>query len=135
MGTTIHQIERFEAEPEEIYEMLMNAQKHGEFTKSDCKISNEVGGEFSCYDGWITGKNVELVPGKKIVQEWRGKDWPEGHFSTVTFEIDEVSDDETEVDFKQEGIPEDFYDKIRDGWKTHYWDKIRDYILTHEKDE
>jgi len=39
------------------------------------------------YDDYIAGKNIELVPDKKIVQDWRAVDGPEGYFSRVTFEI------------------------------------------------
>lgn len=37
--------------------------------------------------GRITGTIVSLEPEKRIVQEWRMKDWPLGHYSLVTIEI------------------------------------------------
>ncbi len=29
-------------------------------------------------DGYISGKVLELVPGKKVVQEWKTTEWPKG---------------------------------------------------------
>ena len=60
----------FTAKPEVIYDLLMNQEKLADFTQSEVSMSNEIGGTFSAYDGYINGKNSELIPGKKIVQEW-----------------------------------------------------------------
>jgi hypothetical protein len=37
------------------------------------------GTEFEAWDGYITGKNLRLVRGKPIVQEWKTTEEPEGH--------------------------------------------------------
>jgi len=71
----------------EVYEALMDSKKHAEFTHSPAIIDRKVGGEFSTFDGWASGTTLELIPDKKIVQKWRAADWPQGHYSTVTFEL------------------------------------------------
>lgn len=53
------------------------------------KMDPEKGGKFALFGGNVTGEFRELVPGKKIVQLWRLKQWPEQHFSEVTFSIEE----------------------------------------------
>jgi activator of HSP90 ATPase len=120
----VNQKVRFKATPREVYEALMDSEKHSDFTHSEAKISRHVGGEISAYDGWIEGKNVELLPDKRIVQQWRGADWPKGHFSMATFELKEV-DHGTELSFSQEGVPEDFYEDISQGWVDHYWTPMK----------
>ena len=50
-------------------------------------ISSEVGGAVSMFGGDIRAQNVELVPGKRVVQAWRSKAWPEGVYSIVKFEL------------------------------------------------
>lgn len=85
---TIRQIVVFKASPHDVYEALMDSKKHSKFTGAKAIISREVGGKINAYDGYIEGVNVELVPDKKIVQKWRGSDWPEGHYSTATFELE-----------------------------------------------
>ena len=65
--------------------MLMDSKKHTKFTGSRAKMSRKIGGSFNAYDGWIMGKNLKLIPNRLIVQAWRGKSWPKGHYSKVMY--------------------------------------------------
>ena len=120
----IRQRATFAAPPHEVYEMLMDARKHAKFTGASAIISRSVGGMIKAYDGYIDGRNISLEPDKKIVQAWRGSDWPEGHYSRATFALAEVKGG-TRLTFTQTGVPEDEYEPIREGWKEHYWDKMK----------
>jgi activator of HSP90 ATPase len=124
---TLHQSVVFETDPHEVYEMLMDSKKHAEFTGAKATIGRQVGDSFSVWDEWATGSNVELVPNKKIVQRWRGADWPTGHYSVVRFELKKV-DRGTRLDFTQTGIPEGLYEEIAQGWKEWYWEKLQAYF-------
>ena len=121
---TLKQKVFFKANPHDVYEALMDSKKHAQFTGAKASISREVGREFTAYDGWILGKNIELIPDKKIVQTWHGIDWPEGHYSTVTFLFKKIKAG-TQLDFTHEGVPEEFYEDIKQGWFDHYWDKMK----------
>ena len=74
MSKVIHQTVTLKVPPHEVYEALMDSRKHAAFTGGKAKISRAVGGKFSAYDNYIAGKNVDLVPDKKIVQDWRAVD-------------------------------------------------------------
>lgn len=115
----------FKASPHEIYELLMDSKKHSRFTGGKAKISRKVGGRFTAWDGWIEGRNLKLVKDKEIVQEWRGDDWPKGHFSVVKFTLKKAGNN-TKLMFSQKGIPEDKYKDISSGWKEFYWEKIKE---------
>ena len=78
---TIKQSVTFRAKPHDVYEALMDSDKHSRFTGGKAHISRQIGGKFSTFDGYSEGVNIELVPDKKIVQSWRAGDWPEGHYS------------------------------------------------------
>jgi activator of HSP90 ATPase len=121
---TIKQTVIIKAEPHEVYEALMDSEKHAGFSGAKAKISRKVGGKFKCYDGWIDGWNVELVHDEKIVQKWRGANWPEGHYSTVTFALNKRVDG-TRLSFTQTDVPEDHYESISKGWYESYWDKMK----------
>ena len=77
--TTITQKVVIPASPEEVYDAFMDAKKHSAFTGAKATSDAKVGGEFSAWDGYITGKNLELEKGKRIVQEWITTEWPEGY--------------------------------------------------------
>lgn len=123
-----HQIISFNATPHELYEMLMDEGKHGDFTGSDAKISRKGGGTFSVWGGELSGTNIELIPDKKIVQSWRSSDWPKGHVSTITFRFTKTKDG-SELEFTQIGIPEEFYEDIKQGWEDYYWEPMKKYLL------
>jgi len=50
-------------EPLSMYEALLSSELHSDFTKSEAKIDSEIGGKFTCYDGYINGKNIFLEEG------------------------------------------------------------------------
>jgi len=105
----------------------MDSKKHAEFTGAEASISRKVNGKFSCYDGWIKGENLELSPDKKIVQKWRGDDWPKGVWSKVTFKLSKTEKG-TELTLIHEDVPNDKAKGISEGWKEHYWEKMKEVL-------
>jgi activator of HSP90 ATPase len=118
---------KFKASPHEIYEMLMDSKKHSAFTGSATTISRRVGGKFSVWDGELEGENLELVPDSKIVQSWRSGDWPEGHYSKITFSLKAV-DGGTQLTFTQSGVPEDRCEDVKQGWHDYYWKPMQEML-------
>ena len=124
---TIRQTVHISAKPQEVYEAFVDAKKHGEFTGAKVKFDAKVGGKFDIWGGELTGENVELVQGKKIVQKWRASDWPKGHFSDLTINL-ESGNDETRLVLVQENVPDDKADEIDDGWHQYYWKPMNEYF-------
>ncbi len=124
---TIRQSVLFKASPHEVYEVLMDSRKHAGFTGERAEISREVGGRVSAYGGYINGTNVELLPDAKIVQRWRSSEWPDGHYSTVTFELKRTTGG-TRLSFTQSGVPEEDYEAKKEGWEEHYWEKMKKFL-------
>jgi activator of HSP90 ATPase len=120
----IKQTVTFEASPHDIYEMLMDSKKHSSFTGSTAKISRDAGGKFSVWGGDISGENIELLKDKKIVQRWRSKDWPNGHFSKATFELKEEGK-KTKLTFTQTDVPDEKYESVKQGWIDFYWNNMK----------
>ncbi|CAB0014342.1 unnamed protein product [Nesidiocoris tenuis] len=76
--------------------------------------------QINCLSSGFSAK----VPDKKIVQKWRLKDWPENHFSTVKFVI-EQQEDHTLVKITQTGIPKSELEVTKENWGRYYWDSIK----------
>ena len=121
---TIQQTIIFKSSPHKIYELLMDSRKHTKITGVLANISREVGGKISAYDGYISGENVELIKDKKIVQKWRGSDWPKGHYSLATFELEKIENG-TKLIFTQTSVPEKEYEMVCQGWYKYYWDPMK----------
>jgi activator of HSP90 ATPase len=121
----IRQYATFKASPHDVYETLMDSKKHGKLTGSKASVSRKVGGKFSIYEGEIEGKNLKLVPDKKIVQSWRYSDWPAGHFSKATFALEAVVGG-TRLAFTQIGVPAELRDDVAQGWRDYYWSPMKE---------
>ncbi len=119
---------QFKATSMEVYNLLMQKKKQEAFTGAEAKISNRVGGKFSAWDGYISGKNLELEKGKKIVQEWWCSDLPEGHFTIVTFSFSVLKNNKTQLEFTQTNVPPNQYDALSKGWIDFYWNPMKQYL-------
>ncbi|XP_014365079.2 activator of 90 kDa heat shock protein ATPase homolog 1 [Papilio machaon] len=121
---TIELTETFQCRAEEFYNAMTRIEMVTAFTQGHVKMDPEKGGKFALFGGNVTGEFKELVPGKKIVQYWRYKQWPEQHFSEVTFTIDE-KDDHTLVTLKQELVPASEVEQTEENWKRYYFNSIK----------
>jgi activator of HSP90 ATPase len=124
MSKPIRQTVTFKAKANDVYEALMDSRKHARFTGRKAKISRKIGGEFNVHDGYITGKNLELVPDKLIVQEWRASEWPAGVTSKVTFALTKIKGG-TRLSFRHTGVPAEHHDGIKQGWIDSYWTPMK----------
>ena len=128
MANPIHQEVVFQSNPQRIYEALMDAKQHSAFSGgAPAEISRDVGGAWSAFGGHIFGRNLELVPNRRIVQGWRSRDWPEGVYSVVRFEL-KPEGSGTRVILDQAGFPEGGAAHLSDGWNNMYWEPLRKYL-------
>ena len=127
MSKTIKQTVTFKTTPHKVYEALMDSKKHAAFTGDKASISRVVGGKFTAYGDYIAGKNVELVPDEKIVQDWRAVDWPEGYFSRITFKFTPVPKG-TRLEFTHSRLPDGTEEEFKQGWIDNYWEPMKKYL-------
>ena len=129
----ITQKEIIPATPMEVYEVYIDEEKQTEFTGSKATSDPRVGGEFTAWDGYITGKYIELKPGKKIVQEWRSSDFPEGT-PPSRFEIGlRKVKGGTELTMVHSGVPEEVAEDIGQGWRDYYWVPMKRYFKARKR--
>lgn len=120
----IKQVITVNAAPHDVFEALMDSGKHSLLTGDKAIISRKVGGKFTAYGDYIEGKNLEIVKDRKIVQSWRASDWPEGHYSKVTFEFKALGG-KTRLSFTQEDVPAGQFNEIKKGWIDFYWKPMK----------
>src|ERR1700745_1791068 len=60
------------ASPRAIYDAWLGRQGHADITGGrPAHIPAVPGAAFTVWNGYITGRNLELEPGRRIVQSWR----------------------------------------------------------------
>lgn len=126
--TTVKQTVIVPADPEKVYEAFMNARIHSEFTGSKATCEPVVGGRFTAWDGYISGKNIELEQGKKIVQEWKTTEWPTG-YSPSRFELTlKKVKNGTKIIMVHSNVPEEQAAELAKGWNEFYWTPLKEYF-------
>ena len=53
---TVHHTLKLNGSPNQVYESLMDSEKHSDFTGGKAEISREVGGDFTIMGGGLGGK-------------------------------------------------------------------------------
>ncbi|XP_053668794.1 activator of 90 kDa heat shock protein ATPase homolog 1 [Anopheles marshallii] len=121
---TLKTTNKFQCRSNELFDALTREDMVTAFTRGHVKHELFKGGDFVYFGGNISGKFEEIVPNKKIVQTWRYKEWPSGHYSTVTMELEE-QEDHTTLKLTQKMIPAAEFERTEQNWKRYYWDSIR----------
>lgn len=122
--TSLNDKEEFQTSAHELYETLTNAQRASIWTRGHVKLTQQVGSTYEFFNGNVTGEILELVPDKKIVQTWRLRSWPTGHFSKVTMELEQGNDSVT-LKISQTGIPVGEEEVVEKNWSGYYWRAIK----------
>lgn len=125
---TIEQTVFFDAPPAVVYDALLDPEKHSTFTGSLASTNNRVGAEFTAWDGYISGKNLELIENKKIVQEWETTEWPKG-YPRSRLEITLLpKKGGTELRLLQTSVPAEQVEEYTGGWHSAYWEPLAEYL-------
>jgi uncharacterized protein YndB with AHSA1/START domain len=128
MCKTIKQRVKFRAPPAVVYELLADSRKHSAVTGKGATISRKVGGTFTTSGNDVSGVNVDLVPGQRIVQAWRHRRFPEGIFSMAAVTLTPTTDGGTELVLTHRGVPKDLIPETERTWREQYWSRIKDYL-------
>ncbi len=113
----------------EIYQTWLNSNGHTKMTGGVASISDKIGADFSAWEGYIKGKNLELEPYKRILQSWRTSQF-EAHEEDSQIEIllNEV-DGQTELTLIHTKVPESG-EHYKKGWDNHYFQPMKAYFST-----
>lgn len=117
MCKTIKQKVKFQASPRFIYDLLIDSRKY------------KVGGKFKA--GAASGINVDLAPGKRIVQAWRDSKFPVGIFSMAAFTLKPTARGGTELVLTHRGVPKELIPETEAGWRKQ-WARMKELCVRRE---
>lgn len=117
----------FNSSPSAIYEAWLDSEGHSNMIDGDAICSNEEGGKFSAWDGYIVGRNLSLKPNEEIVQSWRTLEFDESdEDSHLIIRLAAVGEG-TELTLIHTNIPEGQTQYLQ-GWKDNYFEPMSDYF-------
>ena len=117
----------FNTTAKEIYEAWLSSEGHTKMTGGFANISNEIGGKFTAWDGYIEGVNIDLNLNKRIVQTWRTSQFDEDEEdSQIEVLLNEI-DGKTELTITHTNLS-DSGEHYKQGWEDHYFEPMRNYF-------
>jgi activator of HSP90 ATPase len=139
-AASIHQEVAFRASPERAYAALTRADQFDKIVKlsgamragmvdasKPTEISPDLGGAFSLFGGYVTGRHVVLMPSSSIIQAWRAGSWADGIYSIARFQI-MAAGAGTKLVFDHTGFPPDAAQHLAQGWHENYWEPMTKYL-------
>ena len=137
---SIHQEPVFKASRKRVYEALTDAKQFDKVIQlsaamksgvppdaAPTQISREAGGAFALFAGYVTGRQIELVPYERIVQAWRAGSWDPGVYSIAKFELVEQGAG-TKIVFNHGSFPKGDGEHLAAGWKMNYWEPLEKFL-------
>jgi uncharacterized protein YndB with AHSA1/START domain len=112
------------APPEDVYKALTQPLTLTLWTGSEAIMSTEPGSDFSLWDESISGKNLEFVENKTIVQQWYFGDQVEESIVTIILHPEKKG---SSVELRHTNIPDEDYDNIVDGWNQDYFGGLQEF--------
>jgi activator of HSP90 ATPase len=122
--TSLRQQVELNAPPARVYDVLLSAKDFSAFTGMPAHVEPVAGRAFSLFGGLITGRNIELVPARRIVQAWRSSSWDPGVYSVARFALTPRAAG-TSLVLDHSGFPPGTHDHLDAGWYSHYWDPLK----------
>ena len=118
----------FDVSAMDIYDAWLSSEGHTAMTGGEAKCSSLVGATFSAWDGYITGQNLELVPGKLIRQSWRSDQFDPGQpDSIVEIAFSKTETGKTLVSIKHSHL-QDADLHYKQGWLDYYFTPMKAYF-------
>src|SRR5688572_62208 len=115
---------------EEVFDIFTTPKKHSKILGGTAvRISRKEGDRFSCMDGQLTGKNLVVIPGRLLVQSWRGNVWkdddPDSILSLTFTNVKKAA----QIYMVHANTPRQFTER----WEEVYWTPMRAYLAERNK--
>jgi activator of HSP90 ATPase len=129
-----------DANPERVYQALTATKDFDRITRlsdgavllnatgaTPTSISTDVGGPFTLFGGYVTGRHLEMLPNERLVQAWRAASWKPGDFSIAAFYLT-AEGGKTRLKFEHRGFPNGEGVVLAHGWYSHYWEPLAKFL-------
>lgn len=113
--------------PDVLYNAWLDSAQHTAMTGGVAEVSAQVGGEFSAWDGYIRGRNLELSSPRKIVQAWRTSEFEDSEADSRLEILFEPQDRGTRITLRHSELPA-HGGQYEQGWVDNYFEPMRQYF-------
>lgn len=121
----IRQTHQIKAEPEIVFAAMTNPLTIELWSGYKAEFIAQEGTEFSLWEGDIVGKNLKIVPGELIQQQWYFEGQKEKSIVTIKLSAE---GSQTKAELLHENIPDEAFEDMKEGWKKYYFGAIKKYF-------
>ncbi len=110
-----------------LFNAWLDSDQHTAMTGGEAHVSDEIGGAFTAWDGYISGSNLELSPPGRILQSWRTVEFSDDEADSVLEVLFEPAGDRTRVKIRHSNLPA--HGMIyKEGWVENYFEPMKDFF-------
>ena len=115
------------ATPKEVYAAWFDSEKHSIMTGGKAEVTDVIGATFLAWDGYIEGINLELDPGKRILQHWRTSEFEDADEDSLLEVLFKVESGHTRITIRHSNLPEHGM-QYKQGWVDAYFTPMQVYF-------
>ena len=123
--TSLEQTYEITAPVEEVWQALVDPTVIEDWGGGPAEMDAEVGTEWKLWGGDIHGRNLEVEPNEKLVQNWYSGEWPAP--SICTLELHEKNG-ATTVHLTHTNIPDNEFEEVEAGWHDYYMGPLKQLL-------
>jgi activator of HSP90 ATPase len=128
MARTIFQAVKLNAPPAALYAQYLNPRTHRAITGAKAKVSAKKGAAFSAFGGALSGRILQLVPKRLIVQTWRASHWNRDDLDSILILSFHAEGRAGRIELVHVNVPEHDLAGVSEGWHIYYWVPWRAYL-------
>ena len=113
--------------PAMVYNAWLDSDEHANMTGDTARVSAVAGEPFEAGGGYIQGRNLELEPGKRILQSWRTSEFEDSEPDSL-LEIEFTPEGSgTRVTIRHSNLPSNGM-QYQQGWIDSYFTPMKEYF-------
>jgi len=129
MPNTIHIAAELAAPAAEIFDTYLDPRAHAAITGAPVTVAPRAGAKFAAFDKALSGRILQLVPKRLIVQSWRASQWKARDLdSTLILTLHSIGRARTRIELVQVNVPDHDFAGVSQGWEICYWAPWREHL-------
>jgi activator of HSP90 ATPase len=108
--------------------MYLDPKEHAAFTGSPVKIAARVGADFRAFGGALSGRVLQVIPNRLIVQSWRSTQFSKRDIdSTLVLTFWQLKSG-ARIELTHVNVADSDFAGVAEGWSKYYWIPWRAYL-------
>jgi uncharacterized protein YndB with AHSA1/START domain len=128
MPRTITMAVHLPAPPARLYRMYLDPKLHAAFTGAPVTIGARAGAPFKAFGGALSGRILQVVPNRLIVQSWRSTHFGRRDLDSTLILSFWTEKNGARIELTHVNVADGDFAGVSEGWAKHYWAPWRAYL-------